>query len=167
MTDDARVILALIAPFVLAAGFRLRGAAEFRQWTGRGATTARILCWAAPIGLIAWGLHGEWHAGAALALAAWLGAIAGWWRSLDMGRVEGAWLRDFALHTVRGLLWTAPMALVAWLSAGTPWPLLVAGLLCGLAYEAGWRLVRRNQTELAEVLFGALVGVGLAATFAL
>jgi hypothetical protein len=154
-----------LAPAVLAAGFRVRGWAGFQRLTGRGATTARIVAWAIPCGLVAWGLHGHWYAGAAMAVAAWAGSLLGWWRSLDLGRHEGEWARDFALHTARGLLWTAPMALAAWLSGGLPWPLLAAGLLCGLAYEAGWRLAPRRATEIGEVAFGAIVGAALALTF--
>ena len=158
--------LALLAPVILAVGFRLRGAAEFQRWTGRGATSARLACWAAPVGLIGWGLHGEWYAGAALAAAAWLGSVAGWWGSLDLGRNEGTWLRDFALHTARGLLWVAPLALAAWLTAGDPVPLLVAGIACGLAYEAGWRASPRHATEIGEAAFGFIVGAAIALTFA-
>lgn len=157
------VALAILAPLILAAGFRLRGDAVFARWTGRGATTARIVAWAIPCGLIAWGLYGEWYVGLAMAVAAFLGAILGWWQSLDLGRVEGTWLKDFAMHTLRGVLWTAPMGAAAWLGAGNPVPLLIAGALCGVAYEIGWRFKAR-QTEIAEAVFGAVVGLGMVAS---
>lgn len=154
--------LAILAPLILAAGFRLRGDAIFARWTGRGATTARIVAWAVPCGLIAWGLYGLWYVGLAMGAAAFLGAVLGWWGSLDLGRVEGTWAKDFALHSLRGVLWTLPMAAAAWLGAGDPLPLLIAGALCGVCYEIGWRF-RAHQTEIAEAIFGFAVGVGLVA----
>lgn len=157
------ILLAIVAPLILAAGFRLRGDAAFERWTGRGATTARIVCWAIPCGLVAWGLYGLWYVGLAMGVAAFLGAILGWWQSLDLGRVEGTWLNDFAMHTLRGVLWTLPMAGVAFLGAGSPWPLLVAGALCGVVYEIGWRFKAR-QTEIAEAIFGGVIGVALVAS---
>lgn len=154
-----------IAPFLLAAGFRVRGWSGFQRITGRGAWLARIVAWALPCGLLAWALHGGWYAGAAVAIGAWLGSLLGWWGSLDLGRREGTWLRDFGLHTARGLLWTAPIALAAWASGGSLWWLLGAGLLCGAAYEAGWRLSPTKATEIGEVAFGFIIGAALALTF--
>lgn len=158
------IALNIFRVLVLAIGFRIRGDAKFMVWTGRGATTARIVAWATPIGLTAWHLYGGlWYVGLFMGVAAWLGAIAPWWDSIDMGRMEGRWIKDFALQTVRGVIWTAPMAAVALLSAGSPWPLLIAGALCGVVYEIGWRFKAR-QTEIAEAIFGGVVGVGLVAS---
>lgn len=44
----------LLGALVGAAGFWLRGAAVFALWTGRGATTARIVAWAIPLALLCW-----------------------------------------------------------------------------------------------------------------
>ncbi len=169
------VPLELVVPLALAAGFRIRGAAEFEQWWDRafpaaamlgGATTARIVAWAIPVGIFAGALHGGWHVGILAGVAAWIGCLPPWWRSLDLGRREGAWLQDFALHTLRGFIWTAPVAAVAWWFGGEPAPLLIAGALCGLIYEIGYRVRQSGQTELAEAVFGFVVGLALTFTFA-
>lgn len=160
----AAVILAL------AVGFRLRGWGGFERITGRGATTARIVCWAIPCGLAWWALSGApaWSA-LAMGVAAWLGAIAPWWGSLDLGRQYGGWGRDVLMHSARGVLWTLPMAVVTWWFEAPSWPwLLAAGVLCGLIYEVGYRLADAARgrlgggTEIGEVMFGAAIGAALA-----
>lgn len=155
--------LQILAPFIVAAGFRLRGAAIFREWTGRGATTARITCFAIPCGLIAWGLGLPWAWSIALGVAAWIGCLPPWWGSLDLARQYGLFWRDFALHTARGVVWVLPMTAVLF-GAGAAWlPMLAAGLLCGAVYEAGYRIRERIGAELGEVFFGFLIGAALVA----
>lgn len=155
------VVIAACA--LLAAGgaalFRLRGSEAFEQWTGRGATTSRLL-WAAYLALAAWLMDGAWSAQAlaavGLAAALWLGSIAGWWKSLDMGTHEGTFAHDLALHSFRGVLWTGPAAMVVVLSGmGTPWPLLVVGALCGPIYAVC------RVTERAEWVFGGGIAAAL------
>ena len=46
------MIATLLGALVGAVGFRLKGSAIFEQITGRGATTARIVCWAIPMGIL-------------------------------------------------------------------------------------------------------------------
>jgi len=94
----------------------------------------------------------------------------GWWRTLTLGRnpEDGPAWRQWLLHTARGVLWTAPAAALAWWLGCSPFALLLAGLLCAPAYEAGWRLDRRGGlggTEWGECFFGAAIGVALAMTF--
>ncbi|MBR0653068.1 hypothetical protein GXW78_25655 [Roseomonas terrae] len=153
-----------------AAGFWLRGAAVFARVTGRGATTARVVAWAVPLALLAWLVTPlPWGWSLALAAALWLGCLPGWWGSIDLGRNEGGWSRDAALHTARGVLWGAPAAVVLWLAGGGWWWPLVAGLTCAPAYEIGWRLRpagdprRPAATELGELLFGAALGAAVIA----
>lgn len=146
--------------------FRLRGAALFQRITGRGKTTADAI-YAGCLAALA--MPGWWQA-APLALALWLGGRAGWWRSLTLGRnpMDGPVWRQWALHTARGLLWTAPAAALAWWLSASPRPLLLAGLVCAPAYEAGWRLAglgRLGGTEWGECLFGAAIGAALVITF--
>jgi hypothetical protein len=155
----------MLALFVAigAAGFWLRGAAVFQRWTGRGATTARLLAWALPMGALS-AVHTDWYNAAAIAVGLYLGTLLGWWRSLDLGRVEGEWLRDFVLHTARGLLWTLPAALVcaaASFDIANAVPLIVAGLLCGVLYEVGWRAYPPRATEIGEATFGGAIGAAL------
>ena len=160
----------LLGAIIGAAGFWLRGAAVFQRITGRGATTARIVAWAAPLALLCWAvtpLPWWWCVGVAIAL--WLGCLPGWWGSLDLGRNGGSWVRDFALHTLRGVVWVAPAAAVLAAAGAAWWWPLLAGLACGVAYEIGWRLRpvggarRPAATEIGELVFGAAVGSALLA----
>lgn len=157
------LLLGVIAGGLL---FRMRGAAIFERLTGRGKTTADavyaagLALVAAPVGVLA----------AALAVALWIGGRPGWWRSLTLGRnpEDGPAWRQWALHTARGVVWTAPAAVLAWWLGASPVPLLVAGLLCGVAYEAGWRLAGRwglGGTEWGECFFGAAIGGAVVMTF--
>lgn len=159
---------ALAGALIGAAGFWLRGAALFARATGRGATTARVVAWAVPLALLCWAatpLPGCWAL--ALAVALWLGSLPGWWGSIDLGRNDGWWARDAALHTARGVLWGAPAAVVLWLAGGAWWWPVLAGLACAPAYEIGWRLRpvgdarRPAATEIGEILFGAAMGAAV------
>ncbi len=147
-------------------GFWLRGSAHFEEWTGRGATTARIVCWAAPLGIFSWALGVPPLESAAIGVAAWLGCLAPWWGSLDMGRQEGTWLHDFVMHTLRGALWVLPIWLAVMVAFGSWWPLLVVAPLCGVVYELGYRLWPARGTEIGEAVFGALIGLALAQSLA-
>lgn len=156
--------MAVLAFGVLgAAGFWLRGSALFHRVTGCGATTARIVCWSLPLAALAWVMTPLplWWC-AALAAALWAGSLLGWWGSIDLGRHEGEWRADFIAHTARGLLWAAPAGLVLIFAGGMGWPLWIAGLLCGAAYEVGWRAYPARATEIGEGLFGAMIGAALA-----
>jgi hypothetical protein len=157
--------LQILAPFVLALGFRLRGAAVFQRVTGRGATTARIVCFAIPCGLIGWGLGLPWHWSLALGVAAWLGCLPPWWGSLDLARQYGEFREDFLLHTMRGVIWIWPMAVVLAHSGHLEgaYYLTWAGLLCGAVYEAGYRIREAHGAELGEAFFGFLIGAALVA----
>lgn len=164
-----------------AALFRLRGSGSFWQATGRGATTARWL-WAGYLALCAWlvddGTEHDWSAGVylsllepepwawsrpmpvlvlALATALWLGCVAGWWRSLG---VRSAW--EVAKHSARGVLWTGPAAMVLVLSGlGSPWPLLLAGALCGPIYLAARLVWPWYAVPAGEWAFGGAVSAAL------
>lgn len=146
--------------------FRMRGAALFQRITGRGKTTGDAVY---AVGLASVVLPDWWQA-LALAVALWLGGRLGWWRTLTLGRnpADGPVLQQWALHTARGVLWTLPAAAVAWWWGAAPWALLLAGLACAPAYEAGWRLHVRGGlggTEWGECFFGAAIGAALVLTF--
>ncbi len=159
MTDDQTTVLVLTAGWVvvLAAMFRLRGSSTWAEWTGRGATSAR-LAWATLSALAAWSVapQQEWTLPAALAVALWLGCIPAWWGSL--GVRTG---REVAVHSLRGLVWTGPAALVVILHGGVGWPLLLVGLLAGPVYLA-CRLARPTYAvQGAEWLWGGLIAAAL------
>lgn len=152
----------LIGALIGGAGFRLRGWAGFAALTGRGATTARITCWAAPLGLFAaLALPMPWWGGVLVALGLWAGSVAPWWGSLDLGRMDGEWATEAALHALRGLVWVTPALVPLALLGLAWWPLLVAGLLCLPIYECAWRLRPALATEIGEVVFGAAIGAAL------
>ena len=156
----------LIAVVLGAMLFRMRGAAGFQRVTGRGKTTADA-AWAVVMAAITG--PGLWQM-LALAGALWLGGRPGWWRSLTLGRStsDGSTAAQWMRHTARGVLWVAPAAALAWWLGASPWPLLVAGLLCAPAYEAGWRAdgwQHLGGTEWGELLFGATIGAALVIAF--
>lgn len=147
-----------------AALFRVRGSSSWHEWTGRGATSIRLL-WAAYLGTAAAALGLSPWLAAAVGFACFLGSVWPWWGSLDMGRNEGTLWRDMGMHSLRGLLWTAPPAAVLWGSgSGSPWLLLLAGAACGPIYAAAWRLHAKRAGPLAEWLFGAAYAAGLLTT---
>lgn len=162
------VILAALG----AALFRLRGSELFARVVGRGKTTADVVY---AVGLaLPFTSSMPWFGVPALAAALWVGGRLGWWKSLSLGRnpADGSVRAQFIRHILRGVLWTAPAAVVAFAVGSSPVPLLVAGALCAAAYEIGYRLsdkggvfVRLGGTEWGELLFGALIGVALALTF--
>jgi hypothetical protein len=104
-----------------------------------------------------------------LILAAWIGCLLPWWGTIDMGRKEGNWFRDFVVITFRGALWTLPMAAVfayAGLTAVAV-SLFAVGLAMGVWYEAGWRTPSTcpgfsQGSELGELYFGFAYGLTLA-----
>jgi len=156
------VIEALLGALLGGVGFRLRGSAWVSLVTGRGATTARILCWAMPLAALAWVCGLVWWGAVLLALGLWAGCLAPWWDSLDLGRVDGALARDLAMHAARGVLWAAPAALALLIAgAGLWWIPLAASLACTPAYALGWAVVPARATEVGEVLFGAALGAAV------
>lgn len=151
-----------------AALFRLRGSSSWQEWTGRGLTSIRLL-WAGYLALAAYalddGTDADWMHGAlvvALVLALWLGSIFGWWRSLDMGSHEGTAARDVVMHSLRGLVWTGPAALLVWLAGlAAPWPLILAGALCGPIYWTARKLSASYAVQGGEWGFGFAVASAL------
>lgn len=156
------MIAILLGALIGGAGFRLRGWSGFERLIGRGATTARIAGWAAPLALLCvLTAPLPWWGGPLIGLALWAGAIAPWWGSLDFGRMDGTWLRDAALHALRGVVWVVPVAAAVALLGGAWWCPLAAGLLCVPAYELGYRLRPAIGTEIGEIIFGACIGAAL------
>lgn len=140
-----------------AALFRLRGSVLWSQWTGRGATTIRLI-WAAYLAGAAWLCGLEWQYALALLPAFWLGSILPWWGSLDMT----TW-QDFVMHSLRGALWTLPAAWVL-LFAGDnvgSGALLATGWSCGVIYLACWKWFPKTATETAEWIFGGSIAGAL------
>lgn len=134
---------------------RIRGG-----WLSVGSTTIGRLIWAG-LGLAAaawaWDPWLLW-----LVPALYLGAVPGNPYGIDMGRHDGAWLKDTIAMLGRGIVWVAPTAFVLY-GLGYDWrALAVVGFLCPMAYEAGWRIRPRNGVEAAEIVFGGLVGGAIA-----
>jgi hypothetical protein len=167
------ILASAIVALLGAALFRLRGSAAFARWTGRGKTTADA-AFAIVLAVFAWAsseavgdARVDWWETAIVAAALWFGGRLGWWDSLDLGRVEGTFWRDFLAHSARGALWTAPAAIaVLVLGLGPAVLLLLAGASAGVAYEIGWRIPStvpglRQGTEIGEALFGGAIGLAL------
>jgi hypothetical protein len=161
-----------------AASFWLRGSARFEEWTGRGKTTGDAAWAVVMAGLcVAAGLSWPW--GGALALALFAGGRLPWWGSLDFGTVSGTYARDFALHSLRGLLWTLAAGVVLWFAGGSPWAIAagLSGLLAGPCWALGYLINpppldgteprHPNATEIGEIAFGAVTGAALLAAVTL
>jgi len=150
--------------------FRLRGSSAFERWTGRGATTARIV-WAAGMAGVAHLAGATWQEAAALGAGLFVGCIQPWWQSLSLGdnAADGATVGQYLRHGLRGLWWTLPAALAvaAYASAiGLPeWRpaaiLAAAGLACVPAYQIGKWSWPGRATEVGEVLFGGAIGAAV------
>ena len=179
-------LLLPIALLIGASGFRLRGDAAFQRWTGSGATTARLVCWALPMGVLAWVAGHPLTTAALIGLGMFVGCLAPWWHSLTLGRskADGGALGQYARHAARGMLWTAPAAAllaVDWIAGAAVMDLsiphaiassgalvvLAGGLACVPAYELGWRLrpygnlLRPGATEVGEAVFGAALAAAV------
>lgn len=144
--------------FVLAALFRLRGSSTWFEWTGRGATSIRLL-WAFVSAGAAWLVSGhlEVLTAALLGLGLWLGCILPWWGSLG---VRDAW--EVAKHSARGLVWVAPAAAaLAGLQLGPFWPLLLVGALCGPVYLANRLAWPGYAVQGAEWMWGGMIAAAL------
>ena len=156
-------MLGLLGAIVGAIGFRLRGSSWFEEVTGRGATTARIVCWAIPMGALSL-TNVPWQYSFLVGLGFFLGAIAGWWGCLDLGRNEGSAARDYIVMFFRGILWTLPPTIVVYpFDATAGAAMLIAGALCPVAYTIGWLVPSkipnlRQGPELGEFIFGGMIG---------
>lgn len=155
----------LISILVGAVAFRLRGSDLVHvtpiPMEGR-------VIWSVAMAALAFWLAGWDERMLILAPAFFLGAVPGWKSTIDLGRVEGSRFRDALVMVVRGLVWTLPAGAVLWFF-GPPasWTFGLAGLLCPLLYEIGWRVPLRiphlrQGPELGELLFGAWLGATLA-----
>lgn len=152
-------LLVFLSLVVGGVGNWLRASSLFQEVTGRGATTARILCLALPLGLLSYFSGLLWWEAAIFGTALFLGSIGGWWGSLDLSRNEGSWIKDAILHTLRGAVWVAPVALVL-LGLGFSfwWLALVPTLFILAAYELGWKIDPPAATTVGDVLFGISLG---------
>ena len=101
-----------------------------------------------------------------LAVALWsawfLGAIWPTLGAIDAGRNDGSPWGDGMFNSLRGIVYTAPPAIVLglWGSGPEAVALPLAGACMGACYEAAWRVSRETPTVVAEALTGACFGVG-------
>lgn len=155
-------MLSLFCATACAAAFRLRGDAIWNEWTGTGTTGGRFL-WAGVVSLCLFAAGAGWWSLAALPVV-FACAVPGWPASIDLGRNEGTWQKDFALMTVRGALFTVPAgALLVWQVGPQFIPFALSGVFAGAAYELGWRLpikweYLRQGPPFGEFCFGFVVG---------
>lgn len=161
------VISAGIFALLCGAAMRLRGSDLWNKWTGTGTTGGRAL-WSVVVGACIWATYPSYLTLLTIPLL-FAGAVPGWPGSIDLGRNEGTWGKDFALMTVRGLLFTFPAgAYMAWLVDPSYLVFAFSGALAGVLYEAAWRIPvkyehLRQGPPLGEFLFGVAVGLSLVA----
>lgn len=163
------IISTILSMFVLGMGFRIRGGL-WGDKIGWGATTARIVAWAIPVALVCWAWYAfAWYIAVAVGVMAWVGTTWGWFGALDMGRNDHAWLRDFLVMSVVGFARMAVIAPVL-VYVGLPMAALsicIAGALCGVLYELGWRTPSTKPgfyqgPEVGEFYYGSAVGLAIA-----
>jgi hypothetical protein len=162
------ILLSLLTASALGIGFRMRGGL-WGDKIGWGATTARIVAWAIPVALVTWAWYQfAWYFALATGVLAFAGATIGWFGGIDMGRMHGTWIRDFTVMTLVGFVKMLGVALMIGLAGFHTGAVAVsiAGALCGVMYELGWRTPSTRpgfQTgpELGELYFGALVGLAI------
>jgi len=161
-------LLLIFVALACGSAFRLRGSEIWDRWTRTGTSGGRAL-WAGVAGLSLYSVSLDPMAAIALLLL-YFAAIIGWPASIDLGRNEGTWARDFALMLARGLLFTLPAGAVMIHAQGWAFlPFALSGLLAAPLYEIAWRVpVRwdylRQGPPLGEFLFGAAIGgsIGMA-----
>lgn len=183
------LLMSLFTIVVLGIGFRIRGGL-FGKNIGWGATKARLISWSLPVTLLIMYWYpiesfysvkeyinilteNEYVFYTIIFGSVFAGTVLPWWGSLDFGRHEGTWLKDFLFHSLRGILWVSGLVIIFSIY-GLYIPALLlftTGILCGIMYEIGWQIktpfkVNREGglntgTEIGEVLFGSLIGLSL------
>lgn len=112
-----------------------------------------------------------WWLPLALVPAFALPASTGQHRSIDLGRREDSRGRDMAVQSALGFVRTAPAGVAMWSAGEAWWPLPLAGLLAGPAYDLAWivrphlpalGVLRHDPPAAGEVLFGGVIGAAIA-----
>jgi hypothetical protein len=147
-------MIEIAAALLAGAGRRLSGDSRFEKITGRGATTARLVCLAVPLGLLAL-LRVEWCAAACLGALVWAGATLP-----QRGQSLSGWV-DAAYLLARGIGVGAVVAPLVWWLGGVWWLPALSGVCAPLAYWLGYRLWPRRATEVGEVGSYAAFGAAL------
>ncbi len=161
-------VFTLLAGLLCGPAYRLRGSVWWSRLTGRGVGTARVL-WGAACALVALPELPAWWLPPAIIAAGYAGATLPQWGSIDIGHRDGAYWRDLALQSARGVTSLAGVILALALS-GQAWPLaLIGGALAGPCYALAWRfpipvedLGKDDPPETGELLWGIVAGLGIA-----
>lgn len=138
---------------------------------GWGAARDRIFAWAIPMAILGalagppgLSLTALWTF-LGFVVAWWVGCLAGWWGTLDLGPDTGDRETEIFWHSVRGALSVLP-AIALWCFLGNWWALflLIPGVLCGPIYEAGRQVAtayrtKTGRTDWGEIFFGAAIGL--------
>jgi hypothetical protein len=120
--------------------------------------------WAIPLPILASFAASDWRL-LALAPALFIGATFSWWGdAMDWGRNGGSYWAKFGWLALRGPVFTLFCGPVLWWF-GHSWWFALAGLICPIAYEIGWRIEDRTKSQGApyETVFGACLGGALLA----
>jgi hypothetical protein len=152
-------------------GRRVAGGA-FQQWTGLniGDLPVRVF-FALTVGASGYAGGMLWWHALVLAAATLPGTMTGNFNSMAMGRGTSSLLHDIFGMTAHGVLSALLPALGCWY-AGYSWIwVAAAGLLAAPSYmlgwsatgragKPGWPLGLRSGTEIAEMVWGGLCGLG-------
>lgn len=144
---------------LLSAAFRFRGG--WLHFIKRGTTTGRLL-FALACGLL---FLPNYPLASAFAMGIFLACLFPLWNSIDLGRIEGNAWKDRLMLSVRGLLYSAIPAFLAF-PFGFPLWFALVGLLMWPLYELGWKIPSRIKgfergPELGEAFFGFTLGIAI------
>lgn len=165
-------LLILLSALLGAVSFRVRGGLT-EGWRVQLPGQVARSTWALTSGLTLLAAGAIWWVALASAVGLFAAACLPLWSTIDMGRNEGSFARDFAVGAVHGLcLGAAPTAALFMFS-----PLWFVPLIGGASWAAcyalawlrtDWSVLTRlrlgkygNPPEAAELLFGAQFGAAL------
>lgn len=161
-----------MATFLLALlgglGFRIRGDSIVSELLGGSATQVGRAIWALSLSIPAAIFYGPLYL--LLAPALFVGAMPGWYGSVDLGNNENSFERDLYVMAMRGIFFTLPAGIVLYfLGHNNSMIFAWSGILCPLLYSIGWLVPIKNRwigkgTPLSEALFGTYVGTMLGLT---
>lgn len=160
----ATLILTILGAF----GFRIRGDEIVSKLLGSSATFIGRSIWGLSLAIPAAIFYGPLYLLIAITLL--IGAIPGWYDSVDLGHNENSFERDLYVMAMRGIFFTLPTGILLYfLGVLSPMIFAWSGIMCPVIYAIGWLVPINNRwvgkgTPFAEALFGGYIGFMLALT---
>lgn len=181
------VLILLLSSIMGAMGRRIAGGV-FETWTGLKWGQPTRLFFGLMLALSAIIAGAPFWISLILIPATWVGTTLGLFGGLGMGRagvdkhpnfLSKVYLRDFGAMTLHGTLSIILPSIWAWYFGFNIWPIIISGLITGICYEIGYRIIGLNprpypfsklnwpngfnsSPEYGELIWGATRGLGVA-----